>query len=618
MRPRFVMIAVVVSSAWADFALAQSTVPRTDEPVLLSADNISYDRHPGVVTASGNVELVSGERILRADTVSYDGSTDSVSARGGVAILEPTGEVLFAEYAELSDQLRNGFVSEIRTLMTDDSRLAANSANRSNGNRTDMSKAVFSACRSCPDHPDRPPLWQIKAFRVTHNQSARRIDYRDAFLEVYGIPVAYTPFFSHPDPTVKRKSGFLVPTYGSSSDLGATLQAPYYFNIAPHRDATFSPLFTSKEGIVLAGEYRERTLTGQLAFDGSVTRVDERDANSAKTGDKEIRGYIKAIGDFEINNTWRWGYTAERTSDDTYLRRYDFSSADTLTSNIFLEGFRGRNYASVNAYAFQGLREEDEPGETPLILPELNYNFISLPGSVGQRWGIDANALILSRSGSTDSRRLSVATNWQVPYTASSGQLYTLTATLRGDLYHVNEVTDPANPGNSIDGFKGRILPRLAVDWRYPFARTQGNISQVIEPIVAVIAAPYGGNPVEIPDEDSQSFEFDDTNLFSANRFSGLDRWEGGNRVNYGLKFGAYGLGGGNSSALVGQSIRWKETTPLPTKRGSRISAPTMWDGSISLPPDFSTTFTDCASTATHFPCVAMKSTLRWGRRRLG
>ena len=420
----------------------------------------------------------------------------------------------------------------------------------------------------CPKHPNRPPLWQIKAYRVTHVQSERRIDYRDAFLEVFGIPVAYTPFFSHPDPTVKRKSGFLSPTYGSSSELGAKLEVPYYFNLAPHRGATFSPLFTSKEGVVLAGEYRELIDSGPLNFQGSVTHVDERNENNAKTGSKETRGHVKATGAFDIDDTWRWGFAAERSTDDTYLRRYDFSNEDTLTSNIYLEGFRGRSYASANAFTFQGLRLEDEPGETPLVLPELNYNFVGQPGSFGQHWGIDANALVLNRSGSTDSRRLSLGVNWQLPHTSESGQLFNLATSLRGDLYHVNEVADPSNPTNSISGFKGRALPKIALDWRYPLVRKQRNISQIVEPVVAVIAAPVGGNSDEIPNEDSQRFEFDDTNLFSTNRFSGLDRWEGGPRVNYGLRLGAYGIGGGYSSALIGQSLRWRGDSTFANKTG--------------------------------------------------
>ena len=569
-RASVVLAATLASAVLAGGAPAAARIAGVlDEgPVLLSADTLAYDRDSGVATAAGGVELTSGDRILRADAVSYDERRDLVVARGGVAILEPSGDVLFAEYAELSDGLRNGFMSKIRVLMADDSRLAANSASRVDGNRTGLSKAVFSPCRSCPDRPDRPPLWQIKAHRVTHDESARRMDYRDAFLEVFGIPVAYTPFFSHPDPTVERKSGFLAPTYGSSSELGAKLQTPYYFNLAPHRDATLAPLYTSEEGLLLAGEYQERTHAGRLQVRGSVTRVDERDGNNARTGGKETRGHVEAAGAFDVDDAWRWGFTAKRATDDTYLRRREFSDEDTLVSNAFVEGFRGRTYASANAYAFQGLRQEDDPGETPLVLPELDYDFVSRPGALGQRWGLDANVLGLSRSGGADSRRLSLGLDWRLPHTSASGQVYNLLASVRGDLYHVDDVPDPFGSGDLPDEIRGRLLPRLALQWRYPFIRRQDGASQIVEPSVDVVAAPSGGNPDEIPNEDSRSFEFDDSNLFSVNRFPGLDRWEGGHRMNYGIKVGAYGARGGYATALIGQSLRARADGTFADKTG--------------------------------------------------
>ncbi len=539
------------------------------QPLLLQANALSYDQERGIVTAEGDVELASGERILRARRVSYDQRRDVVTASGEVAILEPSGEVLFAEFAELRDQLRNGFMRGIRLLLTDRSRLAARGAERRDGNRTEMDRAVFSACQLCPDHPQRPPLWQIKAVKVIHHQTAQRIDYEDAFLEVYGIPIAYTPFFSHPDPTVKRRSGFLTPTYGSSTELGLKLVTPYHFVLGPHRDATFQPLFTSKEGVVLAGEYRERTQTGGYQVSASATHVDRRNEDNVKTGGGHNRGHIKTVGSFDLDKTWRWGFAGQRSSDDTYLRRYDFSSADTLTSNLFLEGFRGRNYAAANAFSFQGLGREDDPGNTPIVLPELEYHFVGEPGRLGQRLELDANALVLERTDGADSRRLSMSGGWHLPSTTPGGLVYAFKTSLRGDLYHVDRVVDPANPtGTRQQGFVGRLLPQASVDVRYPLVRNEGRVRQTVEPIAMLIAAPYGGNPDKIPNEGSASFEYDDTNLFSLNRFAGLDRWEGGPRLNYGVKLGAYGEGGGHSTAMIGQVLRTRAGSAFADKTG--------------------------------------------------
>lgn len=578
------LLGSLIVLAWlADVAdLQAQSASVSERDILFNADQLSYDQALGIVKASGNVEISTATRVLRAKSVSYNERSDTVTASGDVSILEPTGEVIFAEYAELTEGLRSGVIKSIRILLADRSRFAATDAVRQNGDVTTMSHAVFSACNLCPKNPDRPPLWQIKAVEVIHNQKLQRIDYKDAFLEVYGIPVAYTPYFSHPDPRVKAKSGLLAPNYGSSSDLGFRIETPYYMRLSPSADATLAPIFTSKEGIVLGGEYREQTETGKYIVNASLTQTDERDDDNAKTGSKDVRGHIFSNGNFTLSPTWRWGFNARRTTDDTYLRRYDVSSDDTLTSRVFVEGFRDRQYIGLNSYAFQGLREDDDPGTTPLVMPQLEYAYVGKPGRFGETLRLDASALSLYRASGQDTQRISLATTLQVPHTTKEGSVYTLSAKVRGDGYHVTSMPDAANTGLSESGFRGRLLSMASLDWRLPMVRASGTVRQVIEPVVSAVVAPYGGNPTTIPNEDSLSFEFDDTNVLSANRFPGLDRWEGGPRVNFGLKFAAYGSSGGYSTAMIGQSYRLKadstfaDRTGLESKRSDYVGRVTI------------------------------------------
>jgi LPS-assembly protein len=545
---------------------AQSVLEQDD--ILFSADALTHDQELGIVHATGHVEIASGDRILRADAVSFNQNTEIVTASGNVAIMEPTGEVLFVDHAELGEGLKTGFVKSLRLLMTDKSRFAAAEAQRRDGNKTVMSRAVFSACNLCPKHPDRAPLWQIKAVEVVHNQTAQRIDYKDAFLEVYGVPVLYTPYFSHPDPTVKAKTGILAPRYGSSTDLGGRIDLPYYIRLSEHSDATLTPTFTTKEGFILGGEYRQKTATGEWNVDASFTHADERSAQNTKTGREVFRGHTYIKGDFELDPVWRWGVNARRTSDDTYLRRYDISSTDNLTSNLYVEGFNGPHYASANAYAFQGLRETDVPGNTPIVLPSLEYNWSSQPDEDGDRYSVDANLLSLYRSDGQDTRRLSLTGNWQRPIITNGGSVFNFSALLRGDGYHVSSMPDASTPGTTDDGFRGRMLTQAAVDWRLPFVRQDGSVRQVIEPVAIVVLSPYGGNPTGIPNEDSLSFEFDDTNLLSKNRFPGLDKWEGGPRANLGIRGSVYGASGGYSTAMLGQSWRLKADSTFGDRTG--------------------------------------------------
>ena len=538
-------------------------------PVLLRANDLTYDHENGIVSARGNIEVSVNDRILVADVVSYAERSGVITASGNVAVLEPSGNVFFADEVRLTDDLRQGVLSGFRALLAEQTKIAAASAQRYDGNITIMSKAVFTACKLCEKDRSRAPLWQIKAFEVVHNEKRRRIEYKDVVLEFFGVPVAYTPYFSHPDPGVKRKSGLLAPIYGSSSRLGLRLQVPYYFDIAPNRDATFAPIFTSKEGVVGAGEYRERTSSGEFSFSGSLTRVDERNETNSKTGSKEFRGHVFGTGRFGIDRTWSWGFDIERATDDTYLRRYDFGSKESLTTNAFVEGFRGRNYASANAYLFRGLRSDDDPDTTPIIPALLDYRFISEPGRYGQTWRLDANALVLDRDLGPSSNRLSLDGSWQLPHNSPGGALYNLSATLRGDLYYTDDVATSADPTVARDdGFTGRLFPQLALDWRYPLVAQSQRFRRIIEPIVVGIVSPHGGNPADLPNEDSLDFEFDDVNLFSANRFPGFDRVESGPRINYGVRLGAYNQGGGYATLLFGQSIRLNDDDTFADKTG--------------------------------------------------
>ncbi|MCZ6840124.1 MAG: LPS assembly protein LptD [Alphaproteobacteria bacterium] len=556
MRGRLAIVLLALGLAAAN-ARAQIAEVDASAPVVMRADDVAYDSRQGIVIATGNVEVAQNDRILLADRIIFYIQTNTVKASGNVTLLEPTGEVLFAEEVELTDEMKEGVMRDIRIILTDNSRMAANGAVRSGGYRTEMRQAVYSPCNLCPDNPDAAPLWQLKAARVVHDQRRQEIEYSDVVLEAFGVPIAYTPFFSHPDPTVKRRSGFLTPTYGSSSELGITLQVPYYFNLAPNRDLTLAPIFTTDEGPVFIGEYRARTESGEYLLAGSITYPESRGLNGETIGGNEVRGHIEGTGAFRLTDVWSWGYQLDRSTDDTYLRRYNFSNEDTLTSRLYLEGIDGRNYAAINGYAFQGLLADDDSGLTPLVLPIADYNLILDNGLFGGNYTFDANLMSLSRSGGTDTRRISLDGGWHLPFLGSAGDIYTLSAQLRGDLYWVDDLAKQEQPDSS-DEITGRIVPSLSLDWRYPWIRQAGTTRQIIEPIAKISVSPYGGNPDGIPNEDSQDFEFDDTNLFDLMRFPGLDRVEGGPRASYGLRMGVFGISGGRTTAFIGQSYRVK------------------------------------------------------------
>ncbi|NQV98071.1 MAG: LPS-assembly protein LptD [Rhodospirillales bacterium] len=545
------------------------TATSQEPAVNFSAEEMGFDQESGIVTAEGNVEIHYQKRSLRADKVTYNRDTNEVIAEGNVVIVEPTSETIFGDKIQISGDLKDGYILNIGIILQDRARIAGSSGTRTGGIKTDLNHAVYSPCNLCKDDPNRPPVWQIKAVKVSHDKKAKVIEYRDAWIEFFGFPVFYTPYFRHPDPTVKRRSGLLFPTFGNSSDLGTIIEQPYFWNISPNEDATITPILLTAENPVLAGEYRNRLKDGAVDVTGSVTASsNDADDFSTENGRFGTRGHILSEGRFDINRSWRWGFDGNWTTDDTYMRRYGFTSPPSLESQLFTESFKRRSYFAARAHSFQSLQAEDDADQIPVVLPLVDFNYVGDKDRFGGSTNLDFNFLALTRQDGLDTRRLSARSHWQRPFVGLLGDVYNISFGLNSDIYHVNNLARGGSE-EDYDGFSYRVTPEAAFNWRLPFAKTEGNISQIIEPIASFMWSPYGGNSNKIPNEDSTELEFDDTNLFSSNRFSGLDRVEGGPRIIYGLKWGAYGVDGGKTNVFVGQS--WRPKTDDTYAAGSGL-----------------------------------------------
>lgn len=530
-------------------------------PIHMTADQVVHDRELGIVSAQGRVEIVQRGRTLVADNVSYNLRDDVISAAGNVTLVEPTGEVMFTEYFQLTGDFREGVAREIRLLLADRSRLKGASAQRVAGSRTDVEQGAYTACEPCASNPEGRPLWEAKAQRVTHDQDSKTIEYRNAWIELGGVPVLYTPYLSHPDPTVKRQSGFLAPTPGVSKSLGANATIPYFWAIDDQQDFTFSPRFvfpdsgltstsTKKSGdsplqyVVLAGEHRWAGRVGQTRTAASLT--EDRRTN-------DMRGHVNAVGRFDVTDKWRTGYQVQRVTDDTYLRRYGYTipgNRPWLTSRPYLEGFGQQNYALMEGFAFQGLRPDDEDDRAPLVLPHAMFSHVGTPRANGGYFSMDADALAYVRPEGTDAGRLVTRAAWTQPYVSPLGDLYSLTTSLRADGYHARDL-DGRHTANT-----GRAIPQVALNWRLPFVNSSTTLPQVIEPLAMVAASPVGNNSERIPNEDSIDFELDEINVLRPNRLPGYDRVEGGLRGAYGLRWSAYPPRGGYLNAQVAQGWR--------------------------------------------------------------
>ena len=549
-------------------ALAQPAIDGT-APLVLTADEIVYAAEASRVTARGNVELVQDGRSLLTDQIAYDIEAGTVTARGNIILIDPSGDAIFADDLVLDDRLANGFVEGIGVLLEDNTRIAAIRGVRRDGERTTLDRAVYSPCEICEDGGD--PLWQIKAERVVHDQATGTVAYRNARLELFGVPVFYTPYLYHPDPTVERRSGLLAPSFGTDTELGFVLETPFFIDLAPNRDLVLSPLFTSQAGVLLNAEYRELQSFGLTEIGGGVTYTDaagKRDGqNNVRQDGSEVRGYVDSRGRYSLGEQNRAGFDLRLASDDSVLQRYDISNADVLENRAYVERFGQRDFFSLNAYGFQSLREEDDQDEIPVVLPLAESMIFGPRDRFGGRADWRTSVLGLTRSDGLDTRRFSSQLGWQRPYIGELGDVWSLRVALRGDVYDTAGNPETRGPDGG-DDTTGRLVPTAGLDWGLPVVGETGRWSHVIEPRAALNYTPSGVNKSDIPNEDSIVFEFDETNLFEANRFTGLDLVETGTRLAYGLNFDSVGPAPWRVAGLVGQSVRSESESLFPNGSG--------------------------------------------------
>jgi LPS-assembly protein len=532
--------------------------PKIDstEPMLLQADEMIYDNENNKVTAKGNVEIYYGNYTLLADKVIYDRSANTLAAQGNVRIKDPEGAIITSNQMTLTDDFRDGFIDALRVVTKEDTRIVAQTASREAGNVTVFHNGWFTPCKPCAENPDKPPTWRIRAKTIIHRKDQATITYRNGFFDLFGVPVIWVPYFQSADPTVKRKSGFLMPRYVQSGRLGTQVTVPYYFALSDTYDFTFAPMYTSKAGTLLQGSWRQRLATGAYRIDLAGVW---NDGTFQAPVDGDFRGSVKTQGKFALNPYWSWGWDATAASDDTFRRYYGLDSelkTDQI-SEAYLEGLHDRNYASMRFYQTGTLLTTPDPLADATVYPIIDYDYIFKNPVIGGELSLNSNLMALANADGTDSNRFIVETQWRRQLIDGIGEVFTPFAQLRGDVYGVNEFVDPSTGLNS----SGALVRGTAVagaEYRYPFIATTGNVAHVFEPIAQIIGRPdsVGVNQSEIPNEDAQSLVFDDTLLFDIDKFSGYDRLETGTRANVGMRYTAQLPSGAYARAVFGESYQ--------------------------------------------------------------
>lgn len=583
----------VISTALPVLAAApESATPRPDDGLgdqgyYLEADTLIQDDKTGTITAEGQVQIRNQGRTLRAEKVVYNRTTGVVVATGEVVIVEVDGTTAFADEVVLDDQLRAGVAKGFSARLQDNIKIAGDTLVRRDDTTAELNRGIYTPCELCEDDKTKAPTWSIRADKVVQDGENHLIYYQNAVIEMFGVPVFYTPILWHADPNADRMSGLLPPTIVASERRGLSYEQPYLWVINPYSDLTVSPQINTKVNPFLNLEYRQRFYSGEINARFGYTYEKDLDSNGSRIGDNTHRSYVLANGLFDIDENWKWGFAAERASDDLIFDKYDISDVSRqrglaasdnrrLTSQLFATRQDNLSWFSVNAISVQGLRPTDNDRTFPTIAPLIEGRF-ELPMPVlGGRFRMQASGVMLTREQSqfvasqpgADSRRATFQADWRTNVTFNSGLRVSPFLEARGDYYSIADY-----PAGGDDSSFGRALGVIGFDLTYPLFRRDSDRTIVLEPIAQVALSPDSDLDARIPNEDSIVLELDETNLFRANKSPGFDLYEGGLRLNVGGRATVSFDDGRSFSLLVGRSFRDQDDASLPARSGLQRKA---------------------------------------------
>ena len=548
--------------------------------MLLEADELIYDRDGSTISAVGSVRIEYDGNQLVGKKVTYNQKTGRLLAEGNVEIIQPDGNRIYADKIDITDDFKDGFVNALRVETTDNTRFAAESAERVAGEVTTFNQGVYTACEPCKDNPEKPPFWQIKSRKIIWDGRKHTVRFERPRLEFFGVPLAVLPFLEIADPTVKRKTGFLLPSITSKTELGIGVKVPFYLALSPSYDVTLYGTYYSRQGFLGEAEWRQRLNSGSYSVKLAGIAQGEPGAFGAGTVDRaaDQRWMAGSKGQFQINPRWSFGWSLLAQSDPNFAYTYQIEGYKdySVKNDIYLTGLSGRNFFDLHAYKFSVQDSSADAAaaldsKQPWVLPSFDYSWTAPNPVAGGELNVNLNSQVIARfdrdPAAIDvnlpgiegkSGRFTGELEWKRTFIAPGGLAVTPIVALRADGHFVSLDGKSAllDTGILTQAEAFRAIATAGLELRWPILFSTTSATHVLEPMAQIFARNNEQLAGQLPNEDAQSFVFDASNLFERDKFSGFDRMEGGIRANLGLRYSGAFDNGWSAHALFGQSYQ--------------------------------------------------------------
>ena len=563
-----------------------NVVAKNQERKQISADKIIYNKTSQLLKTFGNSKFSDiKNRILTADNFEYDLEKKIISAENKVKFLDNYKNIYYFtklnaddKFNEIigynlnSDLNKEKFQSKDKFNEFIEPRLSGKKVSIKD-NITIIKDGKFTSCKST-NEKEGCPYWNLNADLVTHDKEKKEITYKNATLDINNVPVLYTPYFSHPDPSVKRKEGFLAPSFSSLGvDIGATIKVPYFYPVSQSADFTISPVYYFKQNPLLLGEYREQYKNGYLSIEGGFTEGYKEITTTQTDGSRHhLYGNLNLNFADKVLDQSEFNAKIQRVNNPTYLRVNKINSTidgfkknlvkedeTKLTNEIYLNSFGKNESLNLKAAAYQNISASKVSDQYEYLLPEIIYSKYNLLDSNGLNFSSNFKSL----NASTNQNKTTFINNLDYSTAESYNSNLGIGYKFLTKINNINYYSDYMAPNENLNS---QINPVVGLDASLPFAKLSKESEQYLIPRILTRYSPG-----KMTNAKSNDTSLNTDNLFSINRMNSDELIEKDLSFNIGLDWMwkekiLNKNKPAEASISIGQVIKFNEDPDMPIK----------------------------------------------------
>ena len=481
----------------------------------IEADTLVFNKTSNIFSAKGNVKIYLADTIIKTERLTFNKNSEKINFTSEIIIKTNKGTIILGSEAELDRKTRKTLAKNVKALIEEKFQIASDEMKIEEEN-TVFKKAIGTPCEICVLNPR--PSWILKSEKLVHNRKTKKLHFYNTWLEIFGVPIIYTPYLQTPEPGVTRASGLLAPSFISSDLLGTGIRQPMFFTLGNSSDFTFSLVKTSKINFLIESQYRKLFNIGNLSLESAFL---------PPTGNEPLKGFLKIEGISEIGKTTFLKIDTTLISDTSFLGKYGYDERDRFLNLISYDKFTKNENLQASILYHTSLRNSDTI--EPLVLPDLRYKkyhkFKKSSLLLSEKYSLVG----ISRREGSGYSRLSADLELRKRWNAGNGLIVRGTGNMLAAAYLENK--------NTTKQYLFKAYPLGALELKYPMFKNKNEKSEILMPVAQIVYS-TDFSPTQNPiDEDSSTTEFDSTTLFKLRKIPGIDRQERGLRLNAGLQY---------------------------------------------------------------------------------